>query len=126
MPLHKKQRIDDETLPSFTSPPADNIQSCIKALTTEIELLQRTLDKLIKEREMLGYKKRSPRLSVVQKLNAMIKTIDDIAKWTLGEFLHYLFKLKNDDGMDIHQSPKHAAMTSQFLQGQTRQTPSRM
>jgi len=124
MPLHKKQRVDDETLPSFISPPTDNIQSRIKALTAEIEQLQRTLDKLIKEREMLGYNKRSPRLSVVQKLNAMIKTIDDVAKWTLGEFLHHLFKLKNDDGTDIHRSPKHAAMTSQFLQGRTIYGPS--
>jgi hypothetical protein len=54
----------------------------------------------------------------VQKLNVMIKTIDDVEKWTLGKFLHHLFKLKNDDGTDIHQSPKHTAMTSQFLQGQ--------
>ena len=51
------------------------------------------------------------------KIGCMIKAIDGVAKWTLGEFLHHLFKLVNDDGTDVRRSPKHAAMMSQFLQG---------
>ena len=70
----------------------------------------------MKEREMLVYNKQAPRLSFAQKLDAMIKAIDDVVKWTLCEFLCHLFKLTNDDGTDIHRSPKHAAMMSQFLQ----------
>jgi hypothetical protein len=70
----------------------------------EIERLQKILDKLMKEREMLVYNKRAPRLSFAQ---AMIKAIDDVVKWTLGELLCHLFKLTNDDGTDIHLSPNY-------------------
>ena len=63
IPPHKKRRIDDETLPSFGSPTpeADNPLR-IEALTAEIKRLQNRLDQLTKVREMLGYKKRAPRL----------------------------------------------------------------
>jgi hypothetical protein len=123
---HKKRRVYDETLPSFSSPSpaADSRSLRIEALTAEIEHLQKKLDKLTKERDLLGYKKRAPRLSITQKLDAMIKAIDGVAKWTLGEFLHHLFKLVNDDGAEVHRSPKHAAMMSQFLQGRTKYGPS--
>jgi len=50
-------------------------QSRIKALTAEIEQLQKTLDQLMKEREMLGYKKQAPRLDVGQKLDAIFKAV---------------------------------------------------
>ena len=80
MPAHKKQRIDDDLLPSFASPAsgstADN-QLDIKALTVEIEQLQKKLDKLTKERETFGYKKRAPRLDVRQKLDAIFKCLLD-------------------------------------------------
>ena len=60
IPPHKKRRVYDETLPSFASPAsAGDSQSLIEALTAEIELLQKKLDKLTKERELLGYKKRA-------------------------------------------------------------------
>src|SRR6266436_6033045 len=97
MPAHKKRRVDDDLLPSFVSPgsgsTADN-QLHIKALTAEIEQLQKKLDKLTKEREMFGYKKRAPRLDVREKLDAIFKVVKDVAKWTLGEFLYHVFKLK--------------------------------
>src|ERR1700683_1795727 len=75
------------------------------------------LDKLMKERELLGYKKRVPRLSITQKLDAMIKAIDGVAKWTLGEFLYHLFKLVNDNNA-------RTFFKSQFLQGRTTYGPS--
>jgi len=56
MPARKKGRVDDDPLPSFTSPAPDSTadnQSRIKALTTEIEWLQKNLAQLTKEREML-------------------------------------------------------------------------
>ena len=49
----------------------------------------------MKEWEMLGYKKRAPRLDVGQKLDAIFKAVKEVAKWTLGEFLYHVFKLKN-------------------------------
>jgi len=60
MPARKKRCINDDLLPSFTSPAPDSTadnQSCIKALTMEIEQLQKNLAQLMKEWEMLGYKK---------------------------------------------------------------------
>jgi len=127
MPAHKKRRVDDDLLPSFVSPgsgsTADN-QLHIKALTAEIEQLQKKLDKLTKEREMFGYKKRAPRLDVREKLDAIFKVVKDVAKWTLGEFLYHVFKLKNEDGTKFHRSSTHAATVSQFLQGQTTYSPS--
>jgi hypothetical protein len=80
MPAHKKRRVDDDLLPSFTSPAsgstADN-QLHIKALAAEIEQLQKKLEKLTKERETFGYKKRAPRLDVRQKLDAIFKCLLD-------------------------------------------------
>ena len=76
IPARKKRRVDDDLLPSFTSPAPDSTadnQSRIKALTTEIERLQKNLAQLTKEPEMLGYKKRAPRLDVGQKSDAIFK-----------------------------------------------------
>ena len=101
MPARKKRRIDDDLLPLFTSPAPDSTadnQSLIRALTAEIEQLQKNLYQLIKEREILGYKKRAPGLDVGQKLDAIFKAVKEVAKWTLGEFLYHVFKLKNEDG----------------------------
>ena len=73
---------------------------------------------------MLRYKKQAPRLDVRQKLDAIFRAVKDVAKWILGKFLYQLFKLKNEDGMKFHHSSTHAAMVSQFLQGQTTYSPS--
>ena len=116
MPAHKKRRVDDDLLPSFTSPASGSTTDHIKALTTAIEQPEKKLDKLTKERETFRYKKRAPRLDVRQKLDAIFNVVKDVAKWTLGEFL---FKLKNEDSTKFHRSSTHAAMVSQFLQGQT-------
>src|SRR6202050_1360211 len=78
----------------------------------------------MKEREMLGYKKRVPRLDVGQKLHAIFKAVKEVAKWTLGEFLYHIFKLKNEDGTKFSRSSTHAATVSQFLEGQTIYGPS--
>ena len=56
MPAQKKRRVDDDLLPLFTSPAPDSTadnQSRIRALTMEIEWLQKNLAQLTKEREML-------------------------------------------------------------------------
>ena len=121
MPAHKKRRVDDDLLPSFTSPASGSTTDHIKALTAEIEQPEKKLDKLTKERETFRYKKRAPRLDVRQKLDAIFNVVKDVAKWTLGEFL---FKLKNEDGTKFHRSSTHAATVSQFLQGQTTYSPS--
>jgi hypothetical protein len=92
---------------------------CIEALTAEIELWKKKLDRLTKEREMLRYKKQEPRLDVKQKLDAIFRAVKDVAKWILGEFLYHLFKLKNKDGTKFHHLSTHTTMVSQFLQGQT-------
>ena len=73
---------------------------------------------------MLRYKKQAPRLNVGQKLDAMFKAVKEVAKWTLGEFLYHIFKLKNEDGTKISRSSTHAATVSQFLEGQTIYSPS--
>ena len=127
MPARKKRHVDDDLLPLFTSPAPDSTadnQSRIRAPTAEIEQLQKNLDQLIKEREMLGYKKRAPRLDVGQRLHAIFKAVKEVAKWTLGEFLYHVFKLKNEDGTKFSRSSTHVATISQFLQGQTIYSPS--
>ena len=73
---------------------------------------------------MLGYKKQVPRLDVGQKLDAIFKTIKEVAKWMLGEFLHHIFKSKNEDGTKFSRSSTHTATVSQCLQGQTIYSPS--
>src|ERR1700683_5611433 len=55
---------------------------------------------------------------MLQKLDAMFKAVKEVAKWTLGEFLYHVFKLKNEDGTKISRSSTHAAQVSKFLVGQ--------
>ncbi|KAF8875228.1 hypothetical protein BD779DRAFT_1424235, partial [Infundibulicybe gibba] len=56
------------------------------------------------------------------KLEAVFQAIDD-ARWTLGDFLHYTFRMKDDDAKDISCSPRHAQVMSRFLQGLCAYTP---
>ena len=75
-------------LPSFVSPALQeqNNELHIEALAMEIELLQKRLNKLMTQWGMLDYKKQASRLSVAQKLDAMIMAINGVAKWSLGKF----------------------------------------
>ncbi|KAF8872739.1 hypothetical protein BD779DRAFT_1708992 [Infundibulicybe gibba] len=71
-----------------------------------------------------AHKKRkyTPRQTTSAKLEAVFQAIDD-ARWTLGDFLHYTFRMKDDDAKDISRSPRHAQVVSRFLQGLCAHTP---
>ncbi|KAI0057598.1 hypothetical protein BV25DRAFT_1812278 [Artomyces pyxidatus] len=69
-------------------------------------------------------KRRSPR-TVPQKLAAILTILDVEFDWTLGKFLHYVFRVKDEDAIDgkVHRTHQHAAVVSAFLGGRTVHKP---
>ncbi|THH05249.1 hypothetical protein EW146_g9952 [Bondarzewia mesenterica] len=66
--------------------------------------------------------RRSPR-TIEEKLSAVLNLLKDDVRWTLGEFLYYVFRVEAEDGK-VHRSRRHAGMVSRFLQGKTDHTVS--
>ena len=64
----------------------------------------------------------TPRQTKRDKLNSLFDALD-AAHWTLGEFLYYTFRTKDEHGVNIHRTVQHSKYSQHFLQGTSKHTP---
>lgn len=77
------------------------------------------------ERTKQKSQRRSPRTDD-EKLDEVLKYIQDNLNWSLGQFLYFLFRVEDDDGEEVHRRHRHAAAVSKFLRGQSTYTAAKI
>ena len=112
----KRKHTDDENVVhNFTTAQLMEMQMRIQFLDGAIPSLEKSLADYKKEQETLialvpqvtqSGKKRAytPRKNIEQKLQTVFAAVSGTAKWTLDQFLYYLFRLHDEDGNEIKRS----------------------
>ncbi|EDR10171.1 uncharacterized protein LACBIDRAFT_318282 [Laccaria bicolor S238N-H82] len=105
----KRSREDqDENLPSASSGPSKKRSSA--ALNSTPDATPATP------------RQYTPRQTKHDKLNSLFDALD-ATHWTLGEFLYYTFRTKDEHGVNIHRTVQHSKYSQHFLQGTPKHTP---
>lgn len=63
----------------------------------------------------------TPRKSTADKLELVFASLHTVG-WTLGEFLYFTFRTKDDNGNELSRSAQNAMYTTHFLQGHMKYT----
>ncbi|EGN96986.1 hypothetical protein SERLA73DRAFT_185242, partial [Serpula lacrymans var. lacrymans S7.3] len=65
----------------------------------------------------------STRQTPEEKLDVIFNTIIKEMHWSFAEFMYYAFRIKDNDGNEIHRTKQHATIISRFLRGRDRHLP---